>query len=314
MSERAPGTRVLTGSFAALAGITYVLMIFGASVRANGAGLACPDWPLCFGQLIPTFDFGVVLEWGHRALAGSVSIGLVTALAFTWRRPATRRVTWTLGWLALVLLGSQVVMGGLTVLHLLASWTVTGHLVLGSAFCATLLCIALALHELERPPPHRPALGMVGSLLVKGAAVLLVLQLVLGGLVSSTYAGLSCPDWPTCYGGEWFPTLAGAQGLQIIHRLVAYSLVATWLGVAVATREDPGLRSLTRLGAVLVLAQAALGVLNVLWALPVEITLLHTAGAAALVLVTTATVRAASLREPAASPLPQPSLAKPAAP
>ena len=72
-SESLSARRLATG-FVALAGVTYVLIVFGALVRANGAGLACPDWPLCFGEVIPAFDVGVAFEWGHRALAGSVGL------------------------------------------------------------------------------------------------------------------------------------------------------------------------------------------------------------------------------------------------
>ncbi len=311
MKDRPTRLRALTGFFAGMTAITYVLVVFGAAVRANGAGLACPDWPLCFGELVPSFDFGVILEWGHRALAGGVSIGLVAGLALAWRRPDTRKATWGLGWLALVLLAAQVVMGGLTVLKLLASWTVTGHLLLGNGFAAVLLCLALALRDGGRTASARPALAASTSGLLKLATVLLVVQLTLGGLVSSGYAGLACPDWPTCYDGQWFPTLAGAQGLQIAHRLVAYGLVAAWLGLLVLLREDPGLRTFARLGAVVVLLQAALGVVNVLWALPVEVTILHTAGAAALVLLTTATVRAARQRDPVLQPLPASRIVEP---
>ena len=63
--------RRLAGGLGLLAGVTYVLIVFGALVRAHGAGLACPDWPLCFGEWVPEFDFRIAFEWGHRALAGS---------------------------------------------------------------------------------------------------------------------------------------------------------------------------------------------------------------------------------------------------
>ena len=55
---------------AALAGAAWVLIVIGALVRAHGAGLSCPDWPLCHGQVVPDFDARIALEWGHRLFAG----------------------------------------------------------------------------------------------------------------------------------------------------------------------------------------------------------------------------------------------------
>ena len=64
-------TRVLGRLAAFLVAATAFLIVFGASVRVHGAGLACPDWPLCFGEVVPAIDFQVGLEFGHRVIAGS---------------------------------------------------------------------------------------------------------------------------------------------------------------------------------------------------------------------------------------------------
>ncbi len=81
------GAERLGRSFFGLAGLTYGLIVLGALVRAHGAGLSCPDWPLCFGEVIPQLDFKVAFEFGHRVVAGSVAI-LFAGLSFaTLRRP-----------------------------------------------------------------------------------------------------------------------------------------------------------------------------------------------------------------------------------
>lgn len=270
-----------------LVAVTYALLIVGASVRAHGAGLACPDWPLCFGEVIPPIDFGVAFEFGHRVLAGLVSIGYLALLGWmARRREAVGDRILGLGAFGLAVLGTQVVLGGLTVWELLAEWTVTSHLLAGNTFCLTLLLLALSLHE-RAHPVERPAVGGLERTIAVGVAVLLVVQLALGGLVSSSFAGLACGTWPTCDGTNWFPTFQGLVGLQLVHRLVAYALVAAGVIVVAVARSQPRLAGAAWSFLGLVLLQAAIGVANVLLRLPVEVTLLHTAGAAGLVLCTT---------------------------
>ncbi len=299
--------RGLARGFATLLGLTWGLITLGALVRAHGAGLACPDWPLCFGKLVPRFNFQVAFEVGHRYLAGSVSVLFLGLSALALLRPRTRRAVSGLVAVGLGMLGLQVVLGGLTVLHLLASWTVTAHLVTGNAFAATLLLVARGLGEASRPrtpgsalpPGLRPALGV--------AAALLVLQVVLGGLVSSSYAGLVCPDWPACQAGVWLPSLSGRVGLQLAHRWNAVLLLAALAATAVAARNDPTLSRVTRGALLLGLGQLALGVANVRLGIPVEITALHSAVGAGLVLTLTwglheAWRRPVSRREALAAP------------
>jgi len=269
-----------------LVGVTWVLIMFGASVRAHGAGLACPDWPLCFGEVIPPIDFGVAYEFGHRVLAGLVSLAF--GVLFFWilrhRRALPARAAW-LGGVALVVLVVQIVLGGLTVLELLAQWTVTSHLIAGNLFCVVLFIIALTLRESAAPVTRSPV-SMAQRLGVGLFAVLLPFQFALGGLVSSNNAGLVCPSWPTCAGAAWFPTFEGLVGLHLMHRVVAYGLLAAAVLPVIASggRGRVGRGSVLLLA--LVLAQVALGIANVMMRLPVEVTVLHTGGAAALVLVT----------------------------
>lgn len=277
----AQALRTLSLGFVALTGATFVLIVLGALVRAHGAGLACPDWPLCFGRVIPPFDLRVGFEWSHRVLAGGVALGFA-ALAFgVLRRPAARGSTAGVACAALLLV-IQIALGALTVWHLLAAWTVTAHLVTGNAFAACLLAIALQLRRAASLGPAAPADAARPWVVAFGAC--LALQLVLGGLVSSRYAGLACPEWPTCSGGVWFPSWEGALGLHLLHRINGYALGLLLLAAAFATRGAGRAGRVLRIAAGLGLAQIVVGVLNVRLALPVEVTGLHSALAAALVL------------------------------
>jgi len=276
-----------------LAGVTYILIVLGALVRAHGAGLSCPDWPLCFGKVIPEFNFKIAFEWGHRVLAGSVGLVYLALGILTLRLPELgARMRYSL-LVAAVLLASQIVLGGLTVLELLATWTVTSHLVTGNAFALAIVLLARRLTRLSAgdPPAIRanPSQRAVTAL----AGALLAAQVVLGGLVSSSYAGLVCPDWPTCMNGEFFPTWTGIQGLHVFHRIVGYSVVLAIAAAAWVARCHPGSRRWLQVATVFALGQVAVGVANVLLRLPVEITALHSALAAGLVCTVGVSVREA---------------------
>lgn len=270
-----------------LVALTYFLLVFGASVRVHGAGLACPDWPLCFGKVIPPIDFQVSLEFGHRVVAGIVSLGFLWLGARVFAKRALLGATSVrLVVFAAVVLAVQIVLGGLTVLELLAEWTVTSHLLAGNTFCLTLLLLALQIADARRPVARAPV-GAGLRVAAVGVALLVLGQLALGGLVSSSHAGLACGTWPTCDGTTWFPTFSGLVGLQVTHRVMAYLLLAAGVVPLALTggRGPAGRAALLLFGAILL--QATLGITNVLLRMPVEITLAHTAGAAAVVLATT---------------------------
>jgi heme A synthase len=264
-----------------LAAGTFFLIVFGAAVRANDAGLACPDWPLCFGEVIPAIDFKVGFEFGHRVLAGLLSLGFLGLGAAILRQPALRARQGVLWLAAAVVLAVQIVLGGLTVLELLAEWTVTSHLVAGNTFCLALLLLGLWLGESGRV---RPAVSWLARMAAGGFALLVLTQMILGGFVSSSGAGLACGNaFPSCAGSAWIPTLQGIVGLQVWHRLVAGALLLAAVLLAMLLRGHRV--SLVVLG--VVVAQGLVGIANVWWMVPVEVTLLHSAGAAALVLTTT---------------------------
>jgi len=307
-ADRVAARRLARG-LQALVGVTVALMVLGALVRAHGAGLACPDWPLCFGELVPAMDFRIAFEWSHRVLAGAVALGFAGLATAALRRHPLRRAAGPALLLAGALLGAQVVLGALTVWKLLAVWTVTAHLLTANAFAVATLLASLRLAELASPPAPRPPVGPGLRALLVGAGALLIGQIVLGGLVSSSYAGLACPDWPTCAGDVWIPADAGPSvALHLLHRWNAAALLAALLVAAGAARHEPGLAGPTALAAGLAAVQSAVGVANVLLRVPVEVTGLHSALAAALVLATAVALRGAWSR-PDRAPGPQPHLA-----
>ncbi len=270
--------------FALLLALCFGLIVLGALVRAHEAGLACPDWPLCFGELVPPMNLQVGFEYAHRVLAGSVSLAFAALAVLALRRPLCRRASGRLLALAAALLVAQILLGALTVWKLLAAWSVTAHLLTGNAFAVSLLCASCALRDAALGRAPRPAAprALRGALLA--AAFLLALQIALGGLVSSRFAGLSCPEWPTCSAGLWFPSWRGNVGLHLLHRSNGYALLLALGAAALAGRSVPVLAGLSGFAFALCLVQVGAGIANVLLGIPVELTALHSALAAALVL------------------------------
>lgn len=275
----------------------FGLIVVGSVVRTTGSGLACPDWPLCHGRLLPTESFNVFIEWFHRLLALIVSLMLFATAGWIWARPETRARLGGLAALAVALLFSQVLLGALTVWKLLHPAVVSSHLANALLLFAAVITLAQVAHAESdgevalpaRPPGLLPALGL-GAALIFG-------QAVLGGMVSTSHAGLACPDWPTCY-GEWFPVLQGGVGLQMFHRWGAYLVTLAMIAIAWRARRapDPGIRAGASLALSLTVAQVVLGICNVLLATPVWLSAMHLATAAALLaLMVSLTLRAARL-------------------
>jgi cytochrome c oxidase assembly protein subunit 15 len=290
--------------------LMFGLIVVGSVVRTTGSGLACPDWPLCEGRLIPRFESHVLTEWFHRLLALLVSIMVLATAGWVVALAPVRARLGGLAALAAGLLCAQVVLGALTVWKLLSPSIVSSHLAVALLLFSTLLTVTLIAQGAARPaaapaPPRAAAtaprhVGLAPTFAL--ASGLAYFQCLLGGLVSSNHAGLACPDWPTC-NGQWFPPLEGAVGLQMTHRWGGYLLTLVVLLAAARARasDDPGIRRGAAVAALLTMLQVALGVMNVLLGTPPWLSALHLANAAALLatLITT-TYRAAV---PAAAPL-----------
>jgi cytochrome c oxidase assembly protein subunit 15 len=182
------------------------------------------------------------------------------------------------------LIATQIILGALTVWLKLAPWTVTAHLITGNAFAATAFLLALAFRAKKDVRNNQPPASTRRRLWITLVGALLLIQLGLGGLVSSHYAGMACPEWPTCNGGVWFPAWGGAVGLHLFHRIAAYALIVCLGVAALCCRGDGRLRGATALAFALGILQVIVGVASVRNGIPVELTGLHTALAAALVL------------------------------
>ncbi|MDE2070880.1 MAG: COX15/CtaA family protein [Gammaproteobacteria bacterium] len=300
------------------------VIVLGAYVRLSQAGLGCPDWPGCYGHItVPETQQAVAQadaryaarpleparawkEMIHRYFAGSLAVlVLVLAVAAWWRRRRSRQPI-VLPSLALLTVVFQALLGMWTVTLLLFPPVVMGHLLGGYLTLALLVLLALQAGSWWRAADGA---GTTLRWLAATTLVVLVLQVGLGGWTSSNYAGIACPDFPTCQ-GQWWPPMdfRGAfawhglgpdyQGgilndparvaIHVTHRLGA---LVTFIMVIVSglffifRSGRPALKWLGGLAMLLVVCQVLIGVSMVHFALPLVLTDAHT-GVAALLLGT----------------------------
>ncbi len=278
---------------------TFALLVLGATVSATGAGLACPDWPLCQGRLIPPFERLVLIEYGHRLLASAVGIMMLALAALVWRRAREHRRLARLMVVLLILLGLQVGLGGAAVLSELKPIVVGTHLATAMAFLALLVSFTARVHwESDAPAgPHAVPSGL--RALVHVAVALAFFQVAIGGFVSAFGAGLACPDFPLC-SGRLLPSGQPVVVIHVFHRLLAFALVvvlAMLAGRARASR-DRVTRSAAAAAMLLVIVQVILGALTVLTQLDATVRVAHLGGAAALLVTLAALMVRSRLGEP----------------
>jgi cytochrome c oxidase assembly protein subunit 15 len=320
--------------------LTFDLVLFGAFTRLTDSGLGCPDWPGCYGEASPlqaraqiqaaetALPSGPVthgkawVEMVHRYLATAVGALITVLCVVAWRQawgartrkgpqqrwlsnlvrvqpvPSPWWATFTLLWVCL-----QGAFGALTVTMKLYPAIVTLHLLGGLALLALLAAQAQAFE------PRPLALSRGLRLAVAGVALLALLQVALGGWVSTNYAVLACSDFPTCH-GSWWPEMDFASGFTLqrplgllpngehlpfpaltaihyTHRLVAYVLLAALWALALALWRSP-VPGARRLGAGLAAVaawQLASGLSNVVLGWPLPAAVAHTGGAAALTML-----------------------------
>ena len=259
------------------------LVVIGGATRVMEAGLACPDWPLCYGSLLPgrQMNLQVFLEWFHRLDAFVVGVGLLvlTAASWWWRRELPKGFP-LFSSLSLVLVAVQAGLGALTVTLLLPFPVVTAHLLTALVLVALLSGLSELLRTGSFAATSSRSLVWAGVAAALALAVLV--QCLLGGLMASQWAAGRC--------------LSSGEGCSwlLLHRLGARPVgVLVLLGSGLLLWKRPSDRPLALAAALLVLLQIALGVLSLRLSLSVPaVTVAHQLGAALLVAVLAAlTVR-----------------------
>jgi heme a synthase len=306
--------------------LTFDLVLFGAFTRLTDSGLGCPDWPGCYGNASPVgaraeidaaqsaMPTGPVthgkawIEMIHRYLATGVGVLILVLAASSWvaarRRESAVSPWWptfTLVWVCI-----QGAFGALTVTMKLYPAIVTLHLLGGMVLLALLAAQAQAYAPAPLALPRRLRLA------TWSVALLSVVQIALGGWVSTNYAVLACTDFPLCQ-SSWWPEMDFASGFSVmrelgmtadaggylpfpaltaihyVHRLLAYVLLLALAALAwsLLAQHRPELRRWAHALLGIAAWQLASGLSNVLLNWPLLGAVAHTAGAAALVVVLT---------------------------
>ncbi len=302
--------------------ITLCVVVLGAYVRLSDAGLGCPDWPGCYGTLtVPQSSDAIThaqtafpdkpieapkawKEMIHRYLATTLGLFILAIFVVAWRKRNEIKVS---PWLPTALVGLVVFQGMLgmwTVTLLLKPAIVTAHLMGGMS---TLAILTWMTHRHWGTISVNYLTSKNMRLFVRGALVILLLQIFLGGWTSTNYAALACTDFPTCH-GVWFPDMDFANAfhwvrelgvdstgkpldlsafvaIQWTHRLGAL-ITFIYLGtLGLRLLRQPQLGRLASIMWLLLLVQVSLGIANLVLHLPLVLAVAHNM-VAALLLIT----------------------------
>ena len=309
--------------------VALSVIVLGAWVRLGDAGLGCPDWPGCYGHLTvgqavansetanaayperPLEPEKALKEMIHRYVASSLGLLIIAIAVVAWRNRRDPMQPIRLPGFLVALVVFQGLLGLWTVTLLVKPFIVTAHLAGGLATMALCWWLALRVDRTTRPPGERGLrrLAVVGLLV-------LALQILLGGWVSTNYSALACPDFPTCQNSFWpnmdfkdaFVLWRGLGidyeggvldhparvAIHFTHRLwgVVTAIVLGFVAWrAIRTGQSRAVRTAGIALAVLLAVQWTIGPVMVLKALPLELATAHNAVAALLVLAVVALLR-----------------------
>ena len=275
--------------------LAFALVVWGAVVRVNGAGMTCPDWPRCQGRWLPALDNPTFFEWSHRlgAIAVTAIILATFITAFAARREA--RSAFTASCYTLGLIAAQIVAGAVTIVLRNNPPSVAIHLVLGFLTFISLLIVATAAYRspLEPGPLDRAPDASNGFAYLALATTLIAFAAIFAaGYMSAANDGLACIGFPLCNG--WAGAASGAQAIHMGHRFFAYMTVAAVIVTYVAAlAQRPRRKDIAEIASValaLALLQAILGAAAIVSRLNPIIRVGHEANgallAASLVLLT----------------------------
>jgi heme A synthase len=261
----------------------FAALVLGSWTRINGAGLTCPDWPLCQGRLLPALGGGTLWEWSHRVFAGAIAAVVLALIVAAWRsRRQSGFVVPTAATIAALFL-LQLFLGAETVHLANTPFSVVLHWATAMALIASISAMAVfAAASPEANHGTAPARAPYMAAVVLGVtAIAAFATMCVGAYVSSSGAGLACLSIPGCAGNIVVYTTG--QYVQMIHRVAAAATLICAAAAAAVVWAQPAsarVRGTVLLGLALISLQVVLGLLNVALRLPTDLREAHAVNAA----------------------------------
>ena len=295
--------------------LALIVVILGAYARLADAGLGCPDWPGCYGQLlVPDVvsseyerPLDIAKAWKemiHRYAASTLGLAIIVIFIFAALGKTERAQSIKVPAALLLLVGFQGALGMWTVTELVHPGIVTMHLLGG--FSTTTLIFWLLLNQ-RKPTQLNQAVSKRDKIILIVVTVLLAFQIFLGGWTSTNYAALSCGEYfPSCLDQMWpdnmdfenafywgplgidyeFGVLENParSAIQMVHRVGALVITGALIGLAFAYKNYTMLRNNIFIILLLLSIQVGLGIINVVMSLPMFAAVMHNAVALGLLL------------------------------
>jgi cytochrome c oxidase assembly protein subunit 15 len=272
--------------------LTFPLIFVGGLVKSHEAGLSVPDWPTTYGFNMFTFPLhwmvgNIFYEHGHRLYASLVGFFILILALWIWRKEPRKWVR-KLGWLTLLAVSVQGILGGITVKMFLPWYISTAH----AALAQTTFCLTVALSMVTSKwwvdDITKTTNGIYDRLqtLTTFTVSAIFIQLLLGAVMRHLNAGLSIPTWPLA-NGTFIPEFTSiGVALNFAHRnwafVVAILIFTTAYYAIKASKEHPSFKKPAIAGMLLVVVQITLGVITILSEKEPNWTSLHVVGGAAV--------------------------------
>lgn len=210
--------------------LAILVIVLGAFTRLADAGLGCPDWPGCYGQLTaPRADVDVaaanqayperpveftkaIKEMVHRYFAGGLILTVFLLMVLAWKNRQDVSASAYLSTFVFCLILFQAALGMWTVTWKLNPLVVMGHLLGGFTTLALLWLMVLKAGRIDVSSATVTSTRL--RLASLAGLIILIGQIALGGWTSSNYAALACPDFPTCQ-TQWWPAMDWSEGFVL---------------------------------------------------------------------------------------------------